>query len=172
MSSDEFSVYKGKGFEIVGELTNGTLQLSGRGVLSPIAKKIASIMNEHFGHERPMRTEDGRVIFSGWIPPIPSRPFNRMFQNQIRIAMTGRHVPEQVSVAVTGRCPCDCVFCCAKGINAKPELTLGELESLLHQQFTLRSGNKSPRIDIKIEPIELALLQDISRGLMAKALLD
>jgi MoaA/NifB/PqqE/SkfB family radical SAM enzyme len=53
--------------------------------------------------------------------------------------MTKKRIPQQVSIAVTGRCPCNCYFCCAKGIQIEPELSLKEIKRIIDQAIDMGS---------------------------------
>ena len=129
------TVYEGKGLKILAEVDNNQVKLVSKSLLSPVGKRVVTLMNKYFACERPLLVEHDQIHFSGWIPPMPSKAFTRLVNNELKIGLTGRLIPEQVSVAVTGRCPCDCVFCCAKGIRATPELTLEEMKNVIDQSL-------------------------------------
>jgi MoaA/NifB/PqqE/SkfB family radical SAM enzyme len=149
------TVYRGKGLKILADVEDDRIKLRSKSLLSPVGKHVVKLMNKYYAHERPLMVESDQIHFSGWIPPMPSKAFTRLFNNEMKAKMTGRFVPEQVSVAVTGKCPCNCVFCCAKGIRAKPELTLDEMRSIIDQSlkmgthlFTFDGGEPLLRKDI------------------------
>lgn len=126
-------IYENAGMNIVADIQDGRVNFIAKGALGPIVNPVVNLMMKYFKGERPLIFSDNQLIFSTWIPPMPSKAFDRLVKNQIKMKITRRHIPEEVSVAVTGRCPCDCMFCCAKGIVAEPELTLDEMRNLIDQ---------------------------------------
>ena len=92
------TIYEGKGWKIQAEVENDRVELTSKGILSPIGNYVIKLMNKYYAHERPLMIEDGVIHFSGWIPPMPSEAFNRLFNNEMKAKMTGKYVPEQVSV--------------------------------------------------------------------------
>ena len=130
---EEIEIFKAPGFKIHALWDGQRLSLRSKGFLSPLCRPILREMSGYLARERPIRVDREGILFSGWIPRAPSPSFTRLVKNQVRIALTKKRIPEQVSFAVTGRCPCDCVFCCAKGIRAEPELTLEEIQSAIRQ---------------------------------------
>ncbi|MFH1422542.1 MAG: radical SAM protein [Planctomycetota bacterium] len=149
------TVFKMPGLEFLSVHKEGSVDLVAKGALSPIGKFVANLIGDYLKEERPLLATDEKFVLSGWVPPIPSTAFSRLVSNQIKIKMKRKNIPEQISVAVTGRCPCDCVFCCAKGIVAAPELTFEEICSIVDQGvkmgthlFTFDGGEPLLRKDI------------------------
>ena len=126
-------IYENAGVNINADVKEDTVNFKAKGILGPVVNPVVNLMMQYFKEERPLVLTDDQLIFSSWIPPMPSKAFDRLVNNQIKMAVTRRHIPEEVSVAVTGKCPCDCMFCCAKGIVAEPELTLDEMKDLIDQ---------------------------------------
>lgn len=148
-------VYDSKGLKVLAEVEDGKVKLHSKSLLPPLGKHVVKLMNTYFTNERPLIVEEGCIHYSGWIPPMPSPAFTRLFNNEMKAKLTGRFVPEQVSVAVTGDCPCDCNFCCAKGIRAEPELSLDDMKAIIDQSlemgthlFTFDGGEPLLRDDI------------------------
>jgi len=149
------TIFEMPGLSIVAELGDNSIELRSEGILKSLGKPIVNQINEYIMAERPAISTEDKYVVSGWLPYIPSPAFNRLVSNQVKIKTTGKKIPEQVSIAVTGRCPCDCVFCCAKGIKAKPELTFDEIKSIIDQGvemgthlFTFDGGEPLLREDI------------------------
>jgi MoaA/NifB/PqqE/SkfB family radical SAM enzyme len=82
------------------------------GALAPVAKPIIQRINQVFADEKPIRSEPDRLIFSTWIPPAPSEAFDRMISSQVA-AITRRRIPDQFSIAISRRCPNNCIHCSA-----------------------------------------------------------
>jgi len=90
-------------------------------LLSPIIKK----MNERLSEERPAAIlEDGSVVASTWLPPIPSKAFSRLIRAEFK-RVIGKPVPTTLSIEVTGECRCKCKHCTVAGSEEPP------LENLL-----------------------------------------
>ena len=149
------TIFEMPGLSIKAELGDNSIELRAEGMLRSLGRPIVNQINEYITSERPAISTKDKYVVSGWIPYIPSPAFNRLVSNQIKIKTSGGKIPEQISVAVTGRCPCDCVFCCAKGIKAKPELTFDEMKSIIDQGvemgthlFTFDGGEPLLREDI------------------------
>lgn len=88
------------------------IQLSPRGPLAAVARPIVERINRVFADEKPVLAEADRIIFSTWIPPAPSRAFDRMISAQIG-AIIRRPVPDQFSIAIFKGCPNRCIHCAA-----------------------------------------------------------
>ena len=88
------------------------IMLVPKGPLSPFAKPVIDRINRVFSDEKPISIGPDKFIFSTWIPPAPSVAFDRMISAQIG-ALTGRHVPDQFSIAIMRACPNDCIHCSA-----------------------------------------------------------
>jgi MoaA/NifB/PqqE/SkfB family radical SAM enzyme len=96
---------------IVARAENG-ITLVPKGPLAPFAKPVIDRINRVFSDEKPISSGPDKFIFSTWIPPAPSVAFDRMISAQIG-ALTGRHVPDQFSIAIMRTCPNDCIHCSA-----------------------------------------------------------
>ncbi len=88
------------------------VRLAARGALAPLAGPIMDKINEIFIDEKPISSGPDRFIFSTWIPPAPSKAFDRMLSAQVA-ALTRRPVPDQFSIAIMRACPNDCIHCSA-----------------------------------------------------------
>ncbi|MCQ8902613.1 MAG: radical SAM protein [Methanothrix sp.] len=90
---------------------DGGIRLNATGPLAPFAKPIVKKINGIFETEKPISSGE-RLIFSTWIPPAPSRAFDRMISAQLR-SLTRRRVPDQLSISVFRGCPNSCIHCSA-----------------------------------------------------------
>jgi len=88
-----------------------SIRLAARGPLAPAAAPVIDIINKVFADEKPIAYGE-QLIFSSWVPPAPSRAFDRMLSAQVG-ALIGRRVPDQLSIAVFRGCPNDCLHCSA-----------------------------------------------------------
>lgn len=133
----EKSVYDSPLLKINVEISDGRVKLVARGMLAYAARPFLSRANQMFSEEKPILAGE-QVIFSTWIPPIPSRAFDRLVAAQIASALKKR-VPEQVSIAITSRCPNNCIHCGAAGMLSGDELGLEEIKSIIDQALELGS---------------------------------
>lgn len=85
--------------------------LRARGALAPLVQPVLSRMNERMGGEKPAAIgEDGSVVMSTWLPPIPSGAFRRLVHAEM-IRPLGMHTPSTLSIEITRRCRCRCEHC-------------------------------------------------------------
>ncbi|TGC10598.1 radical SAM/SPASM domain-containing protein [Methanolobus halotolerans] len=117
---------------------DGKVVLDTEGPLSPVAKPIIKRINRIFQEERPISSDEENIIFSTWVPPMPSEAFNRMISSQVASILKKR-VPDQLSIGITGKCPYDCIHCGAAGIVTDPELSFDEINSTIEQALDLGS---------------------------------
>lgn len=88
------------------------IRLAARGALAPLARPVMDRINKIFIDEKPISSGPDKFIFSTWVPPAPSRAFDRMLSAQVA-TLTRRPVPDQFSIAVMRACPNDCIHCSA-----------------------------------------------------------
>ncbi len=131
----EKRVYESPLLKIDAKILNGKLKLIARGMLSYAAASFLSRANQMFSQEKPVSVGE-EIIFSTWMPPVPSGAFNRLIAAQVSSALKKR-VPEQVSIGITSSCPNNCIHCSAAGMQAGSELQLGEIKSIIEQALEL-----------------------------------
>lgn len=88
------------------------ISLAAQGALAPLAGPIIDKINEIFVDEKPISSGPDKFIFSTWVPPAPSKAFDRMLSAQVA-SLTHRTVPDQFSIAIMRACPNDCIHCSA-----------------------------------------------------------
>lgn len=129
-------IYDRKLLKLDAQMENGHLQLEPSGPLGKLAEPFLGTMNDFFKDERPITIGDDQIIFSTWIPPIPSPAFERLIDAH-KASLVNRRVPDQLSIGVTMRCPNDCLHCGAAGIEADPELSLGEVNRVVDEALDM-----------------------------------
>ena len=117
------------------------IELVSDGALSSVAKPVLKRINKIFAQEKAVPVYDtqldsDKLVFSTWIPPVPSKAFNRMISAEIASVMKKR-IPDQMSIGITMRCPNNCIHCGAADIIADPELTLDEVNSAVDQSIDI-----------------------------------
>lgn len=90
------------------------VQLKAYGALRKACDSFLKKINERLKEEKPAFVDDDTVIASTWVPPIPSKAFNRLLLAETQIAL-GRYVPETVSFEITRNCKCNCEHCVVSG---------------------------------------------------------
>lgn len=129
-------VYDKSIFKINANIENSKVVLQSEGTLSPIISPILNKINNIFQEEKPIFNDDKEIIFSTWVPPVPSDIFNRMINAEINSILKKR-VPDQFSIAITARCPNNCIHCGAAGMAIKDELTVNEITEAIQQSIDL-----------------------------------
>ncbi|WP_342306003.1 radical SAM protein [Methanolobus sp. ZRKC5] len=90
------------------------VQLKAHGPLRKACDPFLKKINERLKEEKPAFVDDDKVIASTWLPPIPSKAFNRLLLAETQIAL-GRYIPETVSFEITRNCKCNCEHCVVSG---------------------------------------------------------
>lgn len=97
------------------------VQLKAHGPLRKACGPFLKKINERLKEEKPAFVDDDKVIASTWLPPIPSKAFNRLLLAETQIAL-GRYIPETVSFEITRNCKCNCEHCVVSGGEGDLEL--------------------------------------------------
>lgn len=139
--------------KIEAETEGGKIVFRAKGPLSMVAGPVMKKINETFAGEKPISSEQERIIFSTWIPPAPSPAFDRMISSQVA-ALTRRRVPDQVSIAVIRACPNDCLHCSAPSRTGEVmssqvvKRVIGEALDLGSYMITFDGGEPMTRRDL------------------------
>jgi len=129
-------VYDKSVIKVNASTENGKVVLDTEGPLSAVSKPVIKRINKIFREEKPILVDDENIIFSTWVPPVPSPAFNRVISAQIGAVMKKR-IPDQFSIGITDRCPYNCIHCGAAGIVADPEFTLEEINRVVDEAVDL-----------------------------------
>ena len=98
------------------EIKDGKVRLDAEGALALPAKPILKKINRVFADEKPILSDGEQLIFSTWIPPIPSTAFDRMIAAEVNWLLK-RRIPDQTSIGITTRCPNNCIHCGASDVR-------------------------------------------------------
>jgi len=96
----------------------------------------------------------GKVIVNSFFPPIPSKALDSVV-NAWRSSMEGQVVPEIATVAVTNKCPYNCLYCSVsdKTVNDMPAVLIKRVISKLQDMgsfnISLTGGEPLLRKDIE-----------------------
>ncbi|NLI62776.1 MAG: radical SAM protein [Methanosarcinaceae archaeon] len=131
-------VFDYKVVRINADIVSGKVVLSAEGALAPAAKPVLKRINDVFEEEKPISFDDETIIFSSWIPPIPSPIFNRMINAQIGTSLLKKRTPDQLSVGVTPRCPNKCIHCGASDMmRPDVEMTPAQISDIINQALDM-----------------------------------
>ena len=73
-----------------------------------------------------------QLSLSTWIPPLPSRAFDRLADSRIR-ALLGIRTPDQVTISITEECPNQCTHCALPNSGNKLRLTPQTVQDIIGQ---------------------------------------
>jgi MoaA/NifB/PqqE/SkfB family radical SAM enzyme len=131
-------VYDKSVIKVNANTENGKVVLDVEGALAPVAKPIIKRINKIFQEEKPISSDEEKIIFSTWVPPIPGKVFDRVISAEIG-SILKKHIPDQFSIGITDKCPNNCIHCGAAGIVADPELSFDEINNAIEQAIDLGS---------------------------------
>ena len=131
-------VYDKSVIKVNANTENGKVVLDVEGALAPIAKPIIKRINKIFQEEKPISSDNEKIIFSTWVPPIPGNVFDRVISAEIG-SILKKHIPDQLSIGITEKCPNKCIHCGAAGTVADPELTFDEINNAIEDAIDLGS---------------------------------
>lgn len=81
-----------------------------------------------------------KLFLSTWIPPVPSRAFDRLAKSRMK-AMLGIRTPDQVTISITEECPNHCVHCAlpdsGRRLRLPPETVVDLIGQVLDLGTTL-----------------------------------
>ncbi|HJH31320.1 MAG TPA: radical SAM protein [Methanosarcinaceae archaeon] len=132
----KYYLYKNPIFKVYAVVENGRVRIKTSGVASSLMKPMVSGMLEIFDDKKPAKVEDDRLIFSTWMPPIPSTAFSRSVSNQIK-CLRGNMVPEQVTISITEECPNNCIHCALPDTKNKDRLTPEFIKDVIDQSLNM-----------------------------------
>ena len=78
------------------------------------------------------RAGPDQLSLSTWIPPLPSRAFDRLANSRMR-ALLGLRTPDQVTISITEECPNRCSHCALPNSGNKLRLSPHTVQDLINQ---------------------------------------
>jgi Predicted Fe-S oxidoreductases len=149
----KYSIYKNPVFRVDIEPAADKTKVTAGGILSPVLQNIVTQEMSFFNDEKYIaelcenesesdlsdysRRYGKSLIYSTWMPPIPSPAFKRMVQGRMRAAF-GKYRPEQVTISITEECPNRCLHCALPNKNNHSKLTVVETKDAIDQ--AIRAG--------------------------------
>lgn len=132
-------IYNSKLLNINAEITNGYIFLNDEGPLKLLTTPILKKINNVFKQEKTIECNDNQLIFSSWIPPLPSLAFNRMIYAHLANNLFRQRIPDQLSISVTSKCPNKCIHCGASDIlsTTKKNLEPTKIDDIIKSSLDL-----------------------------------
>ena len=124
--------YKNPFFNVYAEIENERVKMETGGIAAPLMKKIVSKELAVFEGEKPAKIEEKHLIYSTWMPPIPSPGFDRLVKSQLQ-GIFGKLVPEQVTISITEDCPNNCIHCALPDTKNRKKLAPESVKAVIDQ---------------------------------------
>jgi MoaA/NifB/PqqE/SkfB family radical SAM enzyme len=81
-----------------------------------------------------------KLCISTWMPPVPSKAFQRLAESQIK-SLFGKRTPDQVTISITEECPNRCIHCAlpdsGRGLRLEPDTAIDIITQILDMGTTL-----------------------------------
>ena len=128
----QYEFYKNPLFRVYAEIEDGCLAMKTGGAVSPLMKNVLKANISIFNGEKPARIEADRLIYSTWMPPIPSSGFDRLVKSQLS-SMIGKNIPDQVTISITEDCPNNCIHCALPDTKNRAKLSPETVRDVIDQ---------------------------------------
>ncbi len=132
----KYYFYRNPFFKVYARIEDGKVKMNTSGIASSVMGSFVSDMMEIFEDTKPSKVEKDRLIYSTWMPPIPSKAFDRLVASQMS-AMRGKFVPEQITISITEECPNRCMHCALPDTENKAKLSPETVKSIIDQTIDL-----------------------------------
>lgn len=129
---NKYYFYKNPVFKVYAQVEDKKVRMKTSGIASSFMDSFVSDMTGIFEGTKPAKVENDRLIYSTWMPPIPSKSFNRLVSSQMR-AMRGKYVPEQLTISITEDCPNKCLHCALPDTKNKAKLSHDAVRDIIDQ---------------------------------------
>ena len=128
----QYDFYKSPLFRVYTEIEDERMRMKTSGAASILIRKTLEKNLSIFEGEKPAKVEADRLICSTWMPPVPSKGFDRLVKSQI-FSMMGKMIPDQVTISVTEECPNNCIHCALPDTKNRKKLTPEIVKSTIDQ---------------------------------------
>ena len=153
MSSIEFVAYDTKLLKLIFSCVNGKTTVNVEGLLSSFFKKKKKQFDPYLKF-LPAEIRGDTLYLSTTLPPIPSKPFERLVYSQVKRTL-GFHSPDNLTIMVTKNCQCQCKHCLVNHMEEGSELSKNEIFGVIDQaqklgvsQITFEGGEPTLREDL------------------------
>lgn len=134
----QYEFYKNPLFRVYAELEEGRVRMKTSGIASPFLEKMLAENLGIFEGKKYSRVEEKNLIFSTWMPPIPSPAFDRLVKSQLS-AMFGKMIPDQVTISITEDCPNNCIHCALPDSKQRAKLAPDTVKNIIDQVLEMGS---------------------------------
>ncbi|MHC4663403.1 MAG: radical SAM protein [Planctomycetota bacterium] len=129
-------------FELLGletEIIDGRIRARVNGILGRAMQPYISRLISKLNTLKVIATKNGGNVFNLYNPPQPTKVGLRALERKLKEAIYKHVFPATANLAITYRCPCDCVHCSAMPFyrKDKDELSTGEMKDLIDQSLDL-----------------------------------
>lgn len=128
----QYNFYKNPLFRVYAEIEEDRVKMKTSGVASPFMKKTLAGNLGIFDGKKYSKAEEKELIFSTWMPPIPSPAFDRLVKSQLS-AMFGKMIPDQVTISITEDCPNNCIHCALPDSKHRAKLSPPTVKDVIDQ---------------------------------------
>ncbi len=125
----EYSLYSNPLLNAKARLLDGRIRVNLQGPLSLLPGVKSSI--EMIDGQIPAYAED-KLCISTWLPPVPSKAFDRLANSQIK-SLFGIRTLDQVTISITEECPNRCVHCALPDSGNKLQLEPDTVKDVISQ---------------------------------------
>ncbi len=132
----KYYFYKNPFFKVYAQIENDRVRMKTSGIASSIMGSYVSEMMEIFEDTKPSKVENDQLIYSTWMPPIPSKAFDRLVSSQMS-AMRGKFIPEQITISITEECPNRCIHCALPDTKNKARLSPDAVKGVIDQTLNM-----------------------------------
>lgn len=129
MESKEYPLYSNPLLNAKARLLEGRIKVDMKGPLSLLPGVRSSVAM--IDGQIPAFAGD-KLIISTWLPPVPSRAFDRLASSQVKSLFRMR-TPDQVTISITEECPNRCVHCALPDSGNKLKLEPDTVKDVISQ---------------------------------------
>lgn len=133
MESKEYPLYSSPLLNAKARMLDGRIKVNLKGPLSLLPGVNAS--TAMIDGQIPASAGD-KLFISTWLPPAPSKAFDRFANSQIK-SLFGIRTPDQVTISITEECPNRCVHCALPDSGNKLKLEPDTVKDVISQILNL-----------------------------------
>ena len=153
----KYPIYKNPIFRVDIKTHAGKTTVTAGGIFSSVLKQMVSQEMSFFDGEKYIaelmeetanpsfasycRQYKNALIYSTWVPPIPSPAFKRMVAGRMKTAVLKKCRPEQVTISITEECPNRCLHCALPNKNNHSKLDPDEIMETIDQAINAGAVN-------------------------------
>ncbi|MEA1984338.1 MAG: radical SAM protein [Euryarchaeota archaeon] len=134
----KYYLYKNPFFKVYATIRDGHVKIHTSGLASLAVRPMMNDMFYVFDGEKPAKVDGDQLIFSTWMPPIPSKAFDRLVSSQMG-NLRRKKVPEQVTISITEDCPNKCLHCALPDTKNKARLAPAVVRDVIDQCLDMGS---------------------------------